>query len=229
MESMDKKTVKKILITYFVIFYLGYNIILSNVILFIFGADISLYLHTFVELVVFIAIILFSKKKLLDDFNKIKIKNPMNIAFMVIGANFFMNFTNIIVNIIIMQFTTVETSNNQLGIELMFERYPVYIVMTAVIFAPIVEELVFRGTIYSYMRQKMNFIWCAILNSFIFAGLHFTVSLLTGDLSDIIFLLAYMSQSFIICYIYEKTDNIFLPIVLHFMNNALAVLSMFLI
>lgn len=229
MKTIGKNQVNKVLITYFVAYYAVYSLILSTFLVNLFETSTYLVLHFIVETIIFILIIKFTSNKLKYDFNKWKNTKMSRKVYYIFTSFTLMNAVNIAVNLIIMQFTTVDTTNNQLGIEMMFQRYPIYIVVTAVIFAPIVEELVFRGTIYAHMRQKMGFISCALLNSFIFAGLHFTVSLLMGDLSDIIFIFAYMAQSFVICILYEKTDNIFMPIMLHFLNNAVGILLMSLI
>jgi len=47
-----------------------------------------------------------------------------------------------------------------------------YIVILATVVAPVVEEFMFRGALYSWMRARMNAPLSIIINSFIFAAIH---------------------------------------------------------
>lgn len=112
-----------------------------------------------------------------------------------------------------------ETSNNQEILKEFTQEYKFYMFFMTIIFAPIVEELVFRGAIYKFIRQIFGKNLSIILTSVGFAGVHFIGSLITKDYQDLIFLPLYLIPSIYLCAIYEKTKNIFAPILLHAINN----------
>lgn len=88
--------------------------------------------------------------------------------------------------------------------------------MNIVIFAPALEELVFRGFIQNYFRSFTHAKKAILLTSAIFAFVHFSLDQGVANLALIscIFVLS--------CYlgfIYEKTHGILSPIVVHMLFN----------
>ena len=84
---------------------------------------------------------------------------------------------------------------------------------------PFVEELLFRGFLQTWLRQKMGAAYAIAITSAIFAGFHFSFS--QGwhnvDLLAALFLLS--------CYLgllYEKRNSIWAPIALHLTFNAIS-------
>lgn len=79
-----------------------------------------------------------------------------------------------------------------------------------IVLVPISEELLFRGFIYRNLKAFFPGWWPAIMSSLIFAVMHFNwLSLLP------LFLLGVW-----LCLSYEKTGNIFAPIIVHGLFNA---------
>ena len=79
-----------------------------------------------------------------------------------------------------------------------------------IVLVPISEELLFRGFIYRNLKAFFPGWWPAIMSSLIFAVMHFNwLSLLP------LFLLGLW-----LCLSYEKTGNIFAPIIVHGLFNA---------
>jgi hypothetical protein len=83
----------------------------------------------------------------------------------------------------------------------------------AIIFAPIMEELVFRGILFNRLKIRTGIIPAMIISSFIFAIGHD----FGGITSAFIF-------GVCMCILYLKTDNILIPMCVHFINNAAATL-----
>lgn len=79
------------------------------------------------------------------------------------------------------------------------------------ILGPLAEELIFRGLIYKFLRQKLPFIFSAVASSLLFSMLHKTPQ-------DT---LALFIIGIALCYIYEKTQNIISPILLHSIFNSI--------
>ena len=51
-------------------------------------------------------------------------------------------------------------------------RHPLYLFLLACVYAPFVEETLFRGAFYGYLRRYLPWIFSGIISSFIFAILH---------------------------------------------------------
>lgn len=81
----------------------------------------------------------------------------------------------------------------------------------AVIMAPIVEELLFRGIILHRFTIKWGVKWAILGSSIIFGFLH------TDIVGAFIF-------AVVMCILYIKTASIFVPILAHMINNMLAYL-----
>jgi len=92
-----------------------------------------------------------------------------------------------------------------------------FAIFTAVIFAPIFEEFLFRGFAYSSLRRRFGVKRGILFSSFLFALLHRS---LYGFLA--IFILGV-----VLAHLYEKTGSLIPSISLHILNNGIA--SLFLL
>jgi len=90
-------------------------------------------------------------------------------------------------------------------------------ILLIVIAAPISEEVCFRGMLFGGLRERWPRIAAALLSGLIFGGLH----ALTG-LSAVPPLIAF---GFILALLYEKTGSIVPGIILHMLNNSVALLG----
>jgi uncharacterized protein len=97
-----------------------------------------------------------------------------------------------------------------------FGPVPVQILLI-VIAAPISEEICFRGMLYGGLREKLPRVGAALIAGLVFGALH----ALTG-LSAVPPLIAF---GFILCLLYEKTGSIVPAILLHMLNNSVALLG----
>jgi len=89
--------------------------------------------------------------------------------------------------------------------------------LMAAIFVPIVEEVLFRGVLFKYIRQSKPFLFSAVLSSLIFALIHF-------NLASFVFLFV---LGFAAAFMLEKTKSVFYPIIIHVVVNNLAVSMLF--
>lgn len=78
--------------------------------------------------------------------------------------------------------------------------------------APVAEELFFRGFLYRVLRQRMAFWLAAAIDGVLFGLVHGSFVILP--------VLAFLG--FLLCWTYERTGTLFVPIALHALNNALA-------
>lgn len=97
-----------------------------------------------------------------------------------------------------------------------FGAWPVQVLLI-VIAAPIGEEICFRGMLFGGLRRSLSRIPAALVAGVIFGGLH----ALTG-ISAVPPLIAF---GFILSLLYEKTGSIVPGILLHMLNNSVALLG----
>jgi len=87
-----------------------------------------------------------------------------------------------------------------------------YIIGAAIcIFAPVIEEVVFRGYIYNKLKTNYSKVKSSVLTSIIFAGIHFQFEVFS----------AMFVLSLIIHWVYEKSNGINGAIAFHILNNTL--------
>ena len=92
-----------------------------------------------------------------------------------------------------------------------------FLMVPMVIAAPISEEVCFRGFLFGGLRERWPRIVAALLSGLIFGGLHAT----TG-VSAVPPLIVF---GFILALLYEKTGSIWPGILLHMLNNSVALLG----
>jgi len=78
-----------------------------------------------------------------------------------------------------------------------------------VLLGPIAEEVFTRGFLYLAMRQRWNIKISMILNSLLFAALHFTPF---GFIS-------YFFMGLFLCYFFERTRSLLVPVIGHMVSN----------
>ena len=86
----------------------------------------------------------------------------------------------------------------------------------SIIFAPIIEELVFRGVLFNRLKIRTGIIPAMLISSFLFGIGHD----FGGITSAFLF-------GMCMCILYLKTDNILVPMSVHFINNVVATLLEF--
>ena len=168
--------------------------------------------------IVFMSIIAFIfRKKLIADFIDIKKNHKKYYSkcfnYWLIGIAIMM-----ISNVIITLINNGGVANNEQSIRDMMEISPVYIFFSAVLFAPLVEELVFRQGFKYIFSNNILFI---IMSAFVFGGLHVFPSMET--LSDLLYIIPYGVPGAVFAYMLYKTDNIFVPMGFHLMHNGILV------
>ncbi|MBE6160117.1 MAG: CPBP family intramembrane metalloprotease [Lactobacillales bacterium] len=162
-------------------------------------------------------------KKIARDFNNIK-KNHKEyykkyFKFWLISVAVMM-LSNLIINTII----TDGIAANEQTLRDTFKISPLYVFFSSVIYAPLVEELVFRQSLKNIFPNKILFI---IISGIIFGGLH-VITGFSGPI-DLLYLIPYCAPGFAFAYILADSDNIFIPISLHFMHNGILIALQFIL
>ncbi|HEX2392171.1 MAG TPA: CPBP family intramembrane glutamic endopeptidase [Solirubrobacterales bacterium] len=97
-----------------------------------------------------------------------------------------------------------------------FGAVPVQVLLI-VLAAPISEEVCFRGMLYGGLREKLPRVAAALIGGLVFGGLH----AITG-ISAVPPLVVF---GFLLCLLYEKTGSVVPGILLHMLNNSVALLG----
>ena len=168
---------------------------------------------TIYEFLTLLIIFMLFNKEIVKDFKVFKqnFKEFFNKYF---KYWFLLLFLMIASNIIIQIIYPASSSGNEDSIRSTFELAPFYTFISASLFAPFVEEMIFRMSIRKIFKNKYLFI---ILSGLIFGGLH-----LLGNINspyDYLYLLPYCLPGFVLAYVYYKSDNIFTSLGIHFVHN----------
>lgn len=133
----------------------------------------------------------------------------------------------IVSNLIIVLTFPSSVATNQEAVNSIFKVAPIYIVISAILFAPFIEETIFRLSLRNIFKNDKLFI---VLSGLIFGGLHVIGSY--GNLVDLIYIIPYSIPGFVFAYTLVKTKNIFVPMGIHLFHNTftiiLQVVAMFL-
>ena len=168
------------------------------------------------ETTIIIIILLINKEKLKKDILEIKEKYEeyyTKYLKIYILALIIMIISNIIINNL-----TKGIAGNEEAIRTTLEKAPLYMFFSSVIFAPFTEEMVFRLSIKRIITNKKIFI---ITSGLIFGGLHVIGNINT--IYDILYIIPYATPGIAFAYMLEKTDNIFVPMGIHFLHNGLLI------
>ena len=163
----------------------------------------------------FILSIVAFKDKLLKDFKLFKDNSKAYIKY-VVPRLCIMYIVFIISRFVTMMITNEGKSVNQSSIE----SLPLWFsIIFGVCWAPIVEELVFRGAIRRFIKNNALFV---LISAFIFGIIH-TIGEPTM-LNIFVMAIPYSILGCFLAYIYSKTDNLTNNILVHLLHNVFATL-----
>ena len=92
---------------------------------------------------------------------------------------------------------------------------PVWFFLVGAVFAPIVEEIFFRGFLFQGFRQKYGWVSAALLSSAVFAVAHL----------DPVALIPTFILGTVLAYVYHRSNSVWPGIILHFLVNAFGLCS----
>ena len=176
-----------------------------------------------IDIIVFVMMILLFYKDLKRDFKYFKeyFREYNSFVWKMFGISFAVMF---VLGISIKLYTGINSPTNQVKLLERFSVKPLYIIFLAMIYAPITEELLFRGIIRKVFNNKYLFI---IISGILFGALHVVDDF--QSIKELLYILLYSSLGIFLSSIYYKTNNIFTNIYFHFIQNTLAVIAMILL
>lgn len=158
------------------------------------------------------------RKKLVNDF-KLFIKDFSNnidtsIKYWLIGLGIMYAS-----NIFIVFGLKKGIAGNEETVRNFVSAMPLLMIFNTSIYAPICEELTFRGSIRDVINNKWIYV---LVSGLLFGFLHITDSI--SDISNLIYLIPYSALGICFALLYYKTNNIFSSISVHLIHNTLAVI-----
>lgn len=172
-----------------------------------------------IELLLILIITFIYHKKIIEDIKKLKNCHFTSYIRYWLIALLLMLISNIIINM----FTNINTSTNQEIIVNTFKKAPIYTTILTIVFAPILEELVFRLSFRKMFKTNILFI---IISGLFFGFMHVSDP---KSLIELIYIIPYSIPGFIFAYTLTKSNNIFVPIGLHFIHNSLMIIFQFIL
>ena len=225
---MRHKYFYKLFICLFIFFNIGY--LLKSFFTAI-GFDLTtfnitdlVYLESLAKVILLIIVILCYKDTLNQDyhsFNKycrFNIKKCLylsGIFFLVkIGAAFIVTIFGVIFGI------NVGQSNNQELVQTFALNLPIMMLISSVILAPILEEVIFRLGFKKIIKNPTAFI---LISGLVFGLIHvYPTSIPFG--ASILQVIPYVVMGFALAYIYERWRNIYYVIFVHALNNLVSMI-----
>lgn len=167
--------------------------------------------------------ILVFRKQLINDFKYFKeyFKEYISLTFKTWLKSL---LVMVVLSLSLQLITNTTNSNNQQNLQEMFNVVPILIALLSVVYAPIAEELMFRGVIRKFINNKTLFI---LISGILFGLMHVIDD--SKTLAEFSYIIVYSSLGFYLSSLYYKTNNIFTNISFHFMQNALGVIGMILL
>ena len=108
----------------------------------------------------------------------------------------------------------------------MMEGSPVLVLVLSLLLAPVIEETLFRGLIFGGLRRYSRLLAYAVTMLF-FSAIHVVSYLgVLTPLEAVLSILQYFPATLILCAVYEYTDTIYAPILLHSAVNLVACLAL---
>lgn len=94
---------------------------------------------------------------------------------------------------------------------------PVWLIVVGVIFAPIVEEIFFRGFLFQGFRQKYGWIKGGLISAAVFGLAHL----------DPVALIPTFILGFVLAYVYHRSNSVWPGVILHMLVNSFGFCSLY--
>lgn len=148
-------------------------------------------------------------------------ERPLYAVIEIFGHYGLMYIMNLMVNVIVAILLASQENPNNAAIGGMLDSDYGKIAAMTVIFAPIVEEIVFRGAVFGALRQKNRLL--AYVVSVLLFSLYHVWGYMLADWKLIIFIIQYIPVSFLLCRLYERTSSIWSCIFMHMLVNSISI------
>lgn len=206
--------------------YFTFSMFFSNI-LKLFKIDINKLSYTKVNIILILIDLLFMiilfliyRKEIIKDFKEF-ISNKGKWFVKYIGIFLISVLIMGILNVILSRITNMDTSENEELVRKLIKMLPVYMTFSTMIYAPFVEEMLFRKCIRKIVKGNDKYMKIAyiLISAIIFGLLH--VITIDASFYDLLMGIPYMIVGLSLAYIYCKTDNVFGSMQFHLMHNTI--------
>lgn len=176
------------------------------------------------EIFTTLLIVFIFRKTLVKDFKifKSNIKSCLKTStkYWIVGI-IIMVVSNYLINIV---FFKGSIATNEVANRDMISLYPIYAIPSVIIFAPIVEELIFRRGLKDGIKNNTLYL---IVSTLLFASIHL-ITLFTEDFSlvsdwpQLLYIIPYSGLGLAFGLAYIKTKTIYSSIFIHMLQNILS-------
>lgn len=167
-------------------------------------------------------VLIFLRGFLRRDFDVLA-DSPFRIVIEVLGSYLALMFLNSAAALLLSLFVSTGNPNDSSVAEMARSSSGLTASMT-IYLAPIVEELLFRGFLFSSLRKRGRA--AAYVTVTLFFALYHLYGFIAVDFTNIIFLIQYIPAGILLCRCYERTNTVWSPIALHMLVNAVSLKSM---
>lgn len=176
--------------------------------------------------VLFILAIVFLKNDFIYDFNSIRNDKKFYVLYIIISALIFTGIAYLISYLVGLKVT--DSVNQKTVVAIMNTTAMVPMIISTIIFAPVVEELIYRKCIFYYSRGYKIYLRY-IFSIVCFTLPHVLTSIGKFSVGDyFLMMIPYVLDAFMLAFIYHKGKfNVYTSICAHMLNNILAVILVY--
>lgn len=160
---------------------------------------------------VFITLVLFFKEDIIDSFKEFKNNISKYFNYIINNYAIMLVISNVLFGIV--GYIVGEVSTN----EQVLNQDILYSAILAILYAPLAEELLFRGCLRKLIKKDIPFI---LISGILFGAWH--VIGYEQSLLQYLYIIPYSAMGICLSYAYAKTNNLMTNVGIHATNNILA-------
>lgn len=180
----------------------------------------------YVFLIGTLTVLFCTRKKLISEWNKFK-EYFKKYEFKVIKNYVASYLVMILINVILVYVFKIEdSSTNQQAVESILFSSPFMVGTLTILFAPLLEEIVFRGGLFLGIQSKVGTLFATLISSLSFGLIHVLPQLqVSSNPLELLFIIPYASLGFFMVKSVKDTNSLWGGIGFHFINNLVATLA----
>ena len=163
-----------------------------------------------------IGAVLLRQESISDRFNLTlpTIKHFFTAAVFMLGADMWQNAASFLYLYVFGDIPDTDTAFLQ---EFFADVSPMIALVAIALIPAICEELLFRGFVFDSFRTKKNAVWAVAVSAVLFSVLHFAPHKI----------LPLLVMGWALGYITAKTGSVLIPVIFHFLNNSMSLISFY--
>lgn len=221
--SLTRQKVIAFLVLYYGFYLLFYQDFLAGVIIQSLGTNAYFVIDLLVYVIMFILFALIGWRFYQAEIEHFKENRSFCMTHVFYGTCALF-VTNIVLSQFIYMFFPDAIADNQTNNDIYMSMNQIGYIFSACLFAPFLEETVFRGCIFSSIKEKHGFAIASIVSASLFGLLHIAASLIQGNWANCIYFVIYAACGFVLCIPYEDTGNFFTSVLTHMFYNTLGII-----